>query len=72
MTNNRKINSLTTIKSINAEMRSVYRQARLNIPDKEIDPATAKALTDILKTITAAHRDSELEQRMNELEQALK
>jgi len=64
----KRINDLSTIKGITAQMRAVYRMARLNIPDEEISPQTAKILTDILKNIAVVHRDNELEQRISELE----
>jgi len=64
----KRINDLSTIKGITAQMRAVYRMARLNTPDEEISPQTAKILTDILKNIAVVHRDNELEQRISELE----
>ena len=64
----KRINNLTTISGLTAQMRAVYRLARLNIDDNDIDPQTAKTLTEILKTIVAAHRDNELEQRIAAVE----
>ena len=64
----KRINNLTTISGLTAQMRAVYRLARLNVDDEFVDPQTAKVLTDILKTIVAAHRDSELEDRVEALE----
>ena len=42
--------------------------ARQNTPDEAVDPATAKTLVDILRTITAAYRDNDLEKRIAALE----
>ena len=65
----RRINDITDIKGISAQMRTVYRLARLNVPDKEVCPQTAKTLVDILKTITVNYRESELETRIKALEE---
>lgn len=65
----KRINGLTKISGLTAQMRTVYRLARSNIPDDKLDPQTAKILVDILKTIAQAHKDSELEQRIEALEE---
>jgi len=64
----KRINDITTIKGLNAQMRSVYRLARINTPDDEITPQDAKILVDILKTITATQHISEFEDRLKEME----
>jgi len=63
-----RINNLSSINGLTAQMRSVYRLARANIADSELDPQTAKILVDILKIIVSAQRDSELEERIKALE----
>ena len=64
----KSISHLTSINGCTAQMRAVYRLARQNTPDEAVDPATAKTLVDILRTITAAYRDNDLEQRIAVLE----
>ena len=66
----KRINNLSTIKGCTAQMRTVYRLARKNLADELVDPQSAKVLVDILKTITAAYRESELESRIEALENA--
>jgi len=68
MTKTKRINNLNSISGLTAQMRSVYRAARINTPDDAIDAQQAKILVDMLKTITAAMRDSELEARIDKLE----
>ena len=63
-----RINNINTISGLTAQMRTVYRLARLNIDDDAVSPQDAKILVDILKTIVAAQRDSELEERIEALE----
>ena len=64
----KRINNLTTISGLTSQMRAVYRLARINTDDEDVDPQTAKVLVDILRTITVAYRDNELEQRIAALE----
>ena len=64
----KRINNLTTISGLTSQMRAVYRLARINTDDEDVDPQAAKVLVDILRTITVAYRDNELEQQFDEQE----
>ncbi len=68
MAKQKRINNLSSISGLTAQMRAVYRLARQNLNDSDVGPQEAKTLTDILKTIVQAQRDNELEQRITELE----
>jgi len=70
MPKQKRINNLNSINGLTAQMRVVYRLARLNINDSEITPQEAKILVDILKIIVTAVKDGELEERIEALEKA--
>jgi hypothetical protein len=62
-----KIGRLNTLDGVVAELARVYRESRRN----ELDSSTAHRLAVILNFIGKTLETSQLEQRLNEIEQAL-
>jgi hypothetical protein len=62
-----KIGRLNSIDGVVAEMARIYRESRRN----ELDSSTAYRLAAILRDIGKTIETSELERRLNEIEQAL-
>lgn len=71
MASTKRINNLTSIEGILRQMRSIYRQTRKDNPGPlSIDDSVK--LTNILRMITNVYRDSELEKRIEALENGIK
>jgi hypothetical protein len=62
-----KIGRLDTLDGVVAELARIYRESRRN----ELDSSTAHRLAVILNLIGRTIETSELERRLNEIEQAL-
>ena len=63
----KRIGKIATCEQLGLEMRRVYRQARRN----DIEIGYAKSLIYILSQIVAVNRDTDIEQRLESLEQEL-
>lgn len=63
-----RFSALNTQKSIKAELRSVYREAR----SEQMDILKAEKLSKILKLLSDLMTAHELEQRVEQLEKELK
>jgi hypothetical protein len=60
----KRIGKLATCEDIGLEMRRIYRQARR----EELDVNIAKSLIYILSMIVAVRRDTDIEERLEALE----
>jgi len=63
----KRIGKISTCEQLGLEMRRVYRQARRN----DLEIGYAKSLIYILSQIVAVNRDTDIEQRLESLEQEL-
>ena len=63
----KRIAPIDTNEDLGLEMRRVYRQVRRN----EIDMNYAKGLIHILNMIVSVNRDTDIEQRLESVEQEL-
>lgn len=72
-TRKQRISPLTNAKAIGAEMRSIYRLARRYFGNADaIAPNEARTLAQILKMVADIHQQTEIEQRLDELERLAK
>jgi hypothetical protein len=62
-----KISRLNTLDGVASELAHIYRQSRWN----QLDSSTAQRLAAILSIIARTIETSQLERRLNEIEQAL-
>jgi hypothetical protein len=61
----RRIGKLNNCENVGLEMQRVYRQLRRN----EIEASYAKSLIYILSQIVTVHRDTDIEQRVQAIEE---
>jgi hypothetical protein len=63
----KRIGPLNSAENISHEMQKVYRQLRRN----ELDASYAKSLIWVLSQIVQVHRDSDIEKRLEAVEEHL-
>lgn len=63
----KRIGKIATCEELGLEMRRVYRQARRN----DIEIGYAKSLIYILSQLVAVNRDTDIEKRIEQLEEQL-